>query len=235
MGKIISLYGDDYYQKRADEFFTYAMEAIAKENYEQAIDYFEQCYAFNSTNDEAYFYVGLVAYILNQFERAITIFKDLHEKYPQNNEYAYRYARGLYERQEFSQSLSLFEKIQKDSEHYIQSQFYIAKILHTEKKDAESINTLISLMSHSSSADIRFELASIYVEHNKLPAAINELKQCIEQEPTFAIAYYMLHDIYLDMRNEEQAISILKELERVCPQEKEVIQQNIMMIRKKNN
>jgi len=232
MGKIISLYGDDYYQKRADEFFTRAMEAVSRENYEQAINYFEQCYTFNPNNDEVYFYIGLLSYLLNQFERAITIFKTLHEKHPHNNEYTYRYARGLYERKDFSKSLTLFRKIQKDSEHYIQSQIYIAKILHTEKKDAESVNTLISLMSHTSSVDIRFELATIYVEHNKLPAAINELNQCIEHEPTFAIAYYMLHDIYLDMRNEEKAIAVLKELERVCPQEKAVIQQNIEMIRK---
>lgn len=213
MSNIIPLRGDEYYRIKSEEFFECAMNAIAKEEYEEALQYFENSFQFNPHNQESLMYTGLLYYILSDYKKAISIFQQLYEKDPMNYEYAYRYARGLYEQEELEECITIFKNIPSKNEYYFNSQFYIAKSLHKLKKHTDSVHLLIKLLSEKQSeCDIRFELATIYVECFKYKAAILELENCIKINEDYALAYYLLNDLYLELEEKEKAAEIQEKI-----------------------
>lgn len=234
MSKIVSLYSDDFYKNKSNNCFHQAMIEVSKENYSEALVLFEQAYKFNPENKDAYFYVGLIAYIQNDYKMAIEIFKELAEKYPESDEYIYRYARGLYEQECYAESIENFQKISEENEFYYPSRLYYAKALHQEKQFGESANLLISLLTtFPEDAEVRFELASIYAEIKKYSASIAELELCIEQNDEYVLAYYLLHDIYVELGEIEKAIAILENLKEKCPLEEEIVESSIRRLEAK--
>jgi len=238
MGKVISLHGSEFYRRTSMTLLEKGLEEVLHKNYEQALYSFKEAYRFNNDNEQAYFYIGLVSYIVGDVKESMIIFKQLVELHPNNQEYMYRYARGIYEMEGENEEKSqhYFLKIKRTSPYFFQARLFLARLLIKQKKFKRAEILLRYLVEHDGyfQHEYLFELASISILKENYNEALRILHSCIQRNPAYPIAYYVCYDLYMKLGEKEKAVALLNRLVAVCPKEKDVAKQRLYMSEMRN-
>lgn len=238
MGKVISLHGGEFYRRTSTTLLEKGLEEILHKNYERALYSFKEAYRFNNDNEQAYFYIGLVSYIVGDVKESMNIFKELVELHPDNQEYMYRYARGIYEMEgkDKGKCQHYFLKIERTNPYFFQARLFLARLLIEQKKFKRAEILLRYLVEHDGyfQHEYLFELASISIMKGNYNEALQILQACIERNPTYSIAYYVAYDLYMKLGEKEKAVSLLDRLVSVCPKERDIAKQRLYMSEMRN-
>ena len=229
MKKIIKLFGDEYYETKGRENFEVAFSKIVEKEYYEAFVLFEEALKFQPLNAEYAFYCGLSAYYLN--EQASEYFKKSASFETENSEYQMWYGISLYSESDYEKAKQiLLYAYSLDAQNYKIRLYYIKSLNQLKQFEATEPFVKNTQGVHDASSDELFELGYSYWNRFMVEEAEEVFIKSIKLNNENIISYYFLSRLYCRGGDFERAVSILKDLAAICPEEITMVEKQIKAI-----
>jgi len=219
MKRVISLYSDDFYKKKAEEFYREARDYVEQKKYKEAAVTFQQASQFDTYNPEYSYFAGVYYYMVDEIEEALTCLKKALKLSPEESEYQYTYAKILYRNNEITKASAIFEKLAEE-EMNLQAMIHWARCLSKEVRHEKAIKVLQNvLFMEPNNQEALFELGCVYVGLHQYAKAEEIFIKNMKKNKQYLAPRYFLAKVYWKTRKHDEAITILTEIKKEFPEE----------------
>ena len=133
MTKIISLYSDDFYKKKAEELFIEGVELVSQREYEESLKVFKEAEKFDDNDPEIKFYIGASYYILENFKSAEVYLRKAVDIDYRQEKYQRYLAINLFRQDKNEEAEKIFKEIINAEEKNLVARYYLSQI-ETKRK-----------------------------------------------------------------------------------------------------
>lgn len=235
MKRVISLYSDDFYKKKAEEFYREARGYVEEKKYKEAAAAFQQASQFDAYNPEYSYFAGVYYYMVDEIEEALSCLKKALKISPEETEFQYTYAKILYRNNEISKASVIFQRIAEE-EMNLQAMIHWARCLSKENKHEKAIDVLQNvLFMDPANHEALFELGCVYVGLHNYSKAEEIFKKNMKKNRYYLAPRYFLAKVYWKTRKHDEAIEILMKIKEEFPEETELADKYIKGIEMAKN
>ncbi len=211
---------DDDMSKKFDYYFYSALNAKALNNYAEAFDYFQHCFALDSTNANVLIELAAFYSSLGELEKGLDLV-DSSLKYDPDNYYYNMISAGL--NKQFSNNKrvieicnSLLKKYPAKIDLYIE----LADAYSDEGEYEKAIQSLDSLQKYSGdNPAITINKFRLYNMMNKKDLAFSEILSIVEKHPDNIRYKLLVGDLYLQDNEYDKAKEFYDQARVLDPEE----------------
>ena len=196
-----------------------ALKAKSLENYEQALDQFQNCITMDNKQAVPFYESALINKRLGNLNLAVEQAKISIEIEGNNRWYQLNYAEVLFANQDFNSASVEYKKLlikepgNKElyfllADTYIYDNDFLKAIeVYNDLEQIKGINKMVSMQKYK-----------LYMQLEKNMYAIKELKNLLEKFPNEVEALEILSELYLLNDEKEKAFDIFKQLAIIAPE-----------------
>lgn len=194
---------------RADRIFFSGIKEKIKENYLEALSYFEQSVKLYPKNDAAYYEISLIKYSQNDYVSALNNIESAL-KIDGNNKWYKELSAELYSaNKKYDKAAAVYNSLKLENPNNIEYSYSEAFFLIKQGENKEAINVYNSIEQKIGiQEDITNEKYLIYLKQSKLEEAENELVKLSEAYPDNLNYLNKLASFHLANKQPEKAVSI---------------------------
>ncbi|MDD2243136.1 MAG: tetratricopeptide repeat protein [Dysgonamonadaceae bacterium] len=216
LGDTVNFQLDENTQRTFDYYFYSALNSKAQGHYDQAIDYFQQCYAIDSTNANVLIELGTYYNVLNEKTTALS-FIEKAVNYDPNNYYYNMMLAGLSKEQGKRQNvIEIYKHLLNIYPQKVELFFELANAYADNGDLQEAIDALNELQKSMGVTDIiTYSKFRIYSMMNKKDEAFKEIEAIIEKNPDNPQYLILLGDLYIEDNQNDKALKYYKLAEKI--------------------
>ncbi|MFA6701108.1 MAG: tetratricopeptide repeat protein [Dysgonamonadaceae bacterium] len=207
---------DEQSRRTFDYYFYSALNSKAQGQYDQAIDFFQQCHAIDSTNSNVLVELGTYYNVLNEKSIALSYINKA-VNYDPNNYYYNMMLAGLSKEQGKRQDvIEIYKHLLNIYPAKVELFFELANAYADNGDLQEAIDALNKLQNSMGVTDvITFNKFRIYSMMNKKEDAFKEIEAIIEKNPDNPQYLILLGDLYIEDNQNDNAFKYYKLAENI--------------------
>lgn len=216
MGDTSNIQLDEQSWRTFDYYFYSALNSKSQGQYDQAIDFFQQCHAIDSTNSNVLVELGTYYNVLNEKSIALS-YIDKAVNYDPNNYYYNMMLAGLSKEQGKRQDvIEIYKHLLNIYPVKVELFFELANAYADNGDLQEAIDALNELQNSMGVTDvITFNKFRIYSLMNKKEDAFKEIEAIIEKNPENPQYLILLGDLYIEDNQNDNAFKYYKLAENI--------------------
>jgi tetratricopeptide (TPR) repeat protein len=222
--------------RKFDYYFYAALNAKALGKYDEAIDFFQHCYALDSTNANVMVELGTFYSVLQEKDRALDFFrKAVH--YDNSNYYYNMMLAGLCKELELKQDvLGIYSSLLKLYPDRSELYFELANAYADNGEQQKAIDALNELEKSTGMSEMlslnKFRLYSLMDKKEK---AFEEIQQFIDKNPGDPRYLILMGDLYMEENQDQKALQYYEQVKGIDPDYPELILSMVNYYEKTNN
>lgn len=226
--KFCDEYIQEYISKRVDPRFKVAWynkgtSSYMLEQYEEAIEYFNNALAIDSNNKHSWFYLGICFFKIDKFEESIQSYQKVLEIDPNDNQVWFYKGISFYRLEKYKNSIECYNKALKDKPEDSQTWFYKGVSNHLLKEYKMALNCFDKVIEYDPEfLDAWNKKAVVYYDLDEFEKAINCCEKVIKIKPRNKQALYNIGLSLLNLGKDIQAIHLFEQLITYYPDFKPV-------------
>ena len=187
--RIFSLAKKDHPDTFESNFYL-GQTCYKKEQYDNAISLLKKAFILNKDNHQVHEYLGLALYKKRNYKSAIPHLKVAFEANPENKYLIYAMGESLYSCGMTDKALSVFLHLRADPEQGPSACLYSGIIFTNAKQLEKAIKVYEIALKHTIGdqnllLSIKYNLATCYLNANKIPNALNHLREIQSISPRY--------------------------------------------------
>lgn len=157
---------------------------------------------------------AFILWELKQYEKATKILDSLARDYPDSDRILYLAALGKERVKKFDKAIELYHKISKISAYYIHAQYRAARLLETQKKYAEALRIVDTVIASQNerAPDFMAIGANILAAQDRVGDAVALLKKGVESYSDNIALLFLLGVYYEKNGEQDECIRIMREV-----------------------
>jgi tetratricopeptide (TPR) repeat protein len=177
---------------QSESLFEKGMKEFKAENYEEALDLFQQARKEDPKSSTAAFYLGLTYKIQENYKDSIPPLRDAVTLTPRIKEAVVELADSLYQTDNFKETLEWIAVGEREGIQPAKLQFLKGLTLAKEGKSAEAVQAFEKAkgLDGSLAQAVEFQIASAYVKDGRLKEARNRFQAAAMVDPKSDIAAF---------------------------------------------
>ncbi len=206
-------------QRKLDYYFYEAVKQRQQGNYAQAVDLLTECYYINPSNAGVANEFSLIYTAMGDVSRAMQFMLMATNLNPDNSWYKMGYAELCIKNNEFNKAIAVYEDIVRNHKEQ-EKVFYMLASLYRQIGDLKKSIYYLDKVEEKIGVveELSFEKYRLYKALGKDKKAINEIQQLIKKHPYELKYQLLLAGVYLEDKKPQQALDLLKDLEKKNPE-----------------
>lgn len=171
---------------RRDDFFKMGIEEFRKEDYEEALEFFEKAYKENPKDSAITLYLGLTHREIQNYPEAVRFFKETLTLSPEAGDVRFLLADVLYGIGSYEEALGYIETAIKEGVRPARSNYLKGLILARLKKGRDAVEAFKKAkeLDPSLTQQADFQIATVYLQEREFKKAKEVFKGLITVDPT---------------------------------------------------
>jgi len=227
---------NDESRRKFDYYFYEALNAKALGKYDEALDFFQHCYALDSTNASVLVELGTFHNVLQEKNRALAFFqKAVH--YDKTNYYYNMMLAGLSKELDLKQDVvDIYEVLLKRHPDKQDLHFELANAYADNGELQKAIDALNKLEQGVGISEIiTLNKYRLYSLMNKKEKAFDEIQQIINKNPANPRYLVLMGDLYMEDNQNKKALRSYQQAEKIEPDFPALILSMVNYYEKTNN
>ena len=205
-------------KKKYDTHFFKAIKAKSLEEYDKAIDGFNECIKINKNNPTPYYELALIGIINNNYNLSKEKIKKAIELDSKNKWYLLLYADLLFKQQDFFNAAIQYKKLIVLDPENEELYFKLSEVYIYNNKIKKAIQVYDDLeRKRGIDKMLSMQKQKLYRQINDIDGAIDELQKTLKNFPNDIEVIEILAELYLLKDQKEKAFSLFKKLSLISP------------------
>ncbi len=227
---------DEQTQRKFDYYFYEAINAKAKGNYDEAMDFLHHCYAMDSTNANVLIELGTFYNVLQEKNKALSYFKkSVH--YDKNNYYYNMMLAGLSKELDLKEDvIEIYEHLLREYPEKVELNFELANAYADNGELQKAVDAIDELEKSAGVSEmLTLNKFRLYSMMNKKQKAFDEIQQIIDRNPNDPRYRVLMGDLYLEDNQNKKALNYYEQARKISPEFSALILSMVNYYEKTNN